>query len=81
MLQMQLFSFSLSSKSNKNNKTNQHEISRRTFPALEHLKPSQNLYFISRQIHALLSQQTHCFQTILMNISFQSLQFILTPQD
>jgi len=40
----------------QHNETNQHEISRRTFSAL--LKPSQNLYFISRQIHALLSQQT-----------------------
>ena len=33
-------------------------IFRRTFPALKHLMPSHTLHSVSRQIHALLSQQT-----------------------
>ena len=42
----------------KNNKSNQHGISRRTFLALERLMPFQTLCFVSRQIHALLLPQT-----------------------
>jgi len=42
----------------KNNKTKCHGISRRTFPALNPLMPSQTLYLIRSQIHALLLQQT-----------------------
>jgi len=35
----------------------------------------------SRACEVLNKLTTNCFQTTLMNISFQSAQFILTPQD